>query len=316
MIGIGLIGLGRHGMRYVRHLLEPSPVARLVAVCRRDAQHGAAFAREHGLRFYPDFRGLIADRSVEAVIVVTPPALNKEICLESVRLGKPMLIEKPLAASGEAAAEMARAAESANVPLMTAQTLRFDSAVQALKVALPTVEPRRYLVLTHRIEPRPMLRDPADYGGRGVMLEIGIHLLDLIRFLTNEEVREVRCDTDVVGQPESCAWATLRTQSGFTCLVDVSRVAAGRLSRAEWVGEKGQLIADWSRHQFSTVTTGECRMAQPLLDVPTLVEALQAFVTALDDGKPMPISGWDGQRAVAIADACYRSAAEGRPIKL
>jgi predicted dehydrogenase len=315
MLGVGLIGLGRHGLRYVRHLRESSSPARLVSVCRRDQAQGMTFARQHGLRFYADFRELIADPMVEAVIVVTPPSLNKEICLESVRQGKPVMIEKPLATHGETALAMVQAAEAANVPLMTAHTLRFDSSVQALKAALSTVGPRRYLVLTNRVEPRAE-QDARGYGGRGVLLEIGIHLLDLVRFLTDEEVSEVRCETDVTGQPESHAWASLKTQRGFTCLLDVSRVAAGRVSRAEWLGEKGQLLAEWSEHRFSVISGTAGRTDHAVPDAPTLVAALRSFVTAVEEGRPVPITGRDGQRAVDLADACYRSAVEGRVIKL
>jgi predicted dehydrogenase len=315
MLSVGLIGLGRHGLRYARHLLEPSSPARLVAVCRRDQAQGTAFARQHGLRFYADFRELIADPGVQAVIVVTPPSLNRDICLESVRRGKPLMIEKPLATNGDTASEMVQAADAANVPLMTAHTLRFDSAVQALKAARSSVEPRRYLVLTNRTEPRGDL-DVRGYGGRGVLLEIGIHLLDLVRFLTEEEVSEVRCETDVTGQPESHAWARLKTQRGFTCLLDVSRVAAGRVSRAEWLGEKGQLLAEWSAHRFSVISGTAGRTDQAVPDAPTVVATLHSFVSAVEEGRPVPITGRDGQRAVALADACYRSAVEGRVIKL
>jgi predicted dehydrogenase len=313
LLGIGLIGMGRHGMRYAKHLLEPNPVARLVAVSRRDSAQGLRFAREHAVRFYDDFRQLIADPQVEAVIVVTPPALTKEICLEGIWARKPLLIEKPLALRGADAQAMAAAAERAHVPLMTAQTLRFDPVIQTLKNALPSVGSPRYLLLTNRIEPRPDLcRDPQDYGGRGVLLEIGIHLLDLVRFLTDEEVNEVRCDLDVAEGAESRAWVSLRTEGNFRCLLDVSRVSTGRISRAEWIGEKGQLTADWARHRFSRLT-GNDLDERTMPDTPTLVLVLQAFVHALQHGTPMPVSGWDGQRAVAIADACYESAATGRP---
>jgi predicted dehydrogenase len=316
LLGIGLIGLGRHGMRYAKHLLEPNPVARLVAVSRRDAAQGLRFAKEHSLRFYDDFRELIADPQVEAVVVVTPPALTKEICLEGIWARKPLLIEKPLALTGADAEAMAAAAERAHVPLMTAQTLRFDPVIQALKEALPTVGSPRYLLLTNRIEPRPDLwRDPRDYGGRGVLLEIGIHLLDLVRFLTDEEINEVRCELDVAEGAESRAWISLRTESNFRCLLDISRVSSGRVSRAEWIGEKGQLTADWARHRFSRLAGNDLE-EKTLPDTPTLVSLLQAFVHALQRRTPMPVSGWDGQRAVAIADACYASAATGRPVAL
>ena len=131
---------------------------------------------------------------------------------------------------------------------------RSDAALLALKARLSTVGPRQYLVLTNRVEPRPeVTRNPTDYAGRGVLLEIGIHQLDLIRFLTGEEVAEVRCEMDrsSAGSPESRALVSLRTTGHLPCLVDVSRVTSGRVSRAEWVGADGQMIADWVRHQVS-----------------------------------------------------------------
>lgn len=318
-IGIGLIGLGRHGMRYARHLLEPLPNARLVAVCRRNVAEGAAFAAGHALRFYQDYRELIADPGVQAVAVVTPPSLCRSICLEAIRAGKPLLIEKPLAPTGVEAREMVRAAESARVPLMTAQTLRFDLAVLALKAQLASVGRRQYLVLTNRVEPRPeIVQDPADYAGRGVLLEIGIHQLDLVRFLTGEEVAEVRCEMDraTPGMPESRAVVSLRTTGGLPCLVDVSRVTAGRMGRVEWVGAEGQVIADWVHHRLSRVTSRSVVDERTVEDRPTVVAALQAFANALERGMPLPVTGLDGQRAVEIADACYRSAAEGRPVSI
>src|SRR5256886_16910771 len=140
-------------MRYARHLLEPLPNARLVAVCRRNVEQGSTFAASHALRFYQDYRGLIADARVQAVVAVTPPSLSRPICLEAARARKPILIEKPLAPTGLEAREMVRAAESSGIPLMTAQTLRFDAALLALKSRLSTVGPRRHLVLTNGRNP-------------------------------------------------------------------------------------------------------------------------------------------------------------------
>jgi len=318
-IGIGLIGLGRHGMRYARHLLEPLPNARLVAVCRRTAAQGSVFAADHSVKFYQAHQDLIADSNVEAVVVVTPPSVARQICLDAVHARKPLLIEKPLAPTGAEAREMVRAAESSGTPLMTAQTLRFDSTLSALKAELACAGLRQYLVLTNRMEPRGELpHSPADYAGRGVLLEIGIHLLDLVRFLTGEEVIEVRCDMDSSApeRPESRALVSLRTTGGLPCIVDVSRVTAGRISRAEWVGKDGQLIADWVSHRLSRISSGNVRDEKTLEDRPTIVSTLRAFLDALGRGAPMPVTGLDGQRAVEIADACYQSAVTGQTVRV
>ncbi|HET8579579.1 MAG TPA: Gfo/Idh/MocA family oxidoreductase [Nitrospiraceae bacterium] len=318
-IGIGLIGLGRHGMRYARHLLEPLPNARLMAVCRRTAAQGSVFAAQHSVKFYQDYHDLIADSNVEAVVVVTPPSITRQICLDAVHARKPLLIEKPLAPTGVEAQEMVRAAASYGTPLMTAQTLRFESAILALKGELACVGTRQYLVLTNRIEPREELtQNPTDYAGRGVLLEIGIHLLDLVRFLTGEEVVEVWCDMDgsAPERPESRALISLWTSGGLPCIVDVSRVTAGRISRAEWVGKDGQLVADWVSHRLSRISSRNALDEKTLEDRPTIVATLQAFLDALERGAPMPITGLDGQRAVEIADACYQSAAIRQTVKV
>lgn len=312
-LGIGLIGLGRHGMRYARHLLEPLPKARLVAVCRRDIAAGRSFAEHHALRFYPDYQDLVADPAVQAIVVVTPPSLTRPICLEAVRARKPILIEKPLATSGPEADEMVRAAESSRVPLMTAQTLRFDGAIQALKAERGSVGTPRYLVLTMRAVPRPeVLREPADYAGRGVLLEVGVHLLDLVRFMTGEEVAQVRCELSGPGpgKPENLALVSLRTTSGLACVLEVSRVSAGRTGRLEWVGDHGQVSADWIGHRLSQLTSQAVK-EWSVPDRPTVVAVLEGFATALERGDPMPVTGLDGQRAVEVADACYRSAEQG-----
>lgn len=318
-LGIGLIGLGRHGMRYVRHLSDASLGARLVAVCRRDIERGRAVASQQGVKFFREYEELIADPLVGAVVVVTPPSLCLPICLAAVRAGKPLLIEKPLACTGADARAMVRAADAAGIPLMTAHTLRFDRAVLALKSQLAAAGARRYLVLTNRVEPRPeVLRVPEDYGGRGVLLEIGIHLLDLVRFLTGEEVAEVRCEVERPS-PKSAelrALASLRTTGGLPCIVDVSRMTGGRVSRAEWIGADGQLHADWVHHRVRKVSAGNVAAEQAVEDVPTVEEVLRAFVGALARGGPMPVTGLDGQRAVEIADACYESAASGCGVRL
>jgi predicted dehydrogenase len=318
-IGIGLIGLGRHGMRYVRHLREFESDARLAAVSRRDAARGAAFAVEHGVHFHHDYRELIADPAVDAVIVVTPPALTSSICMAAVHAKKPVLIEKPLACIGAVAKAMAQAAEIARVPLMTAQTLRFDSTIQALKGEVSKAGHARYLALTYRIERNTVAeKDPAEYGQRGILLEIGTHLFDLIRYLTGDEVVEVRCELDRLGREtaESRALVSLRTQGDLACILDVSRVSMGRVSRVDWIGEQVQINADWIQHRMRRLGP------QPLVDewsvspCHTVAETIRAFLTALKRGGPMPITGWDGYKAVAIADACYESAVTSRLVRL
>jgi predicted dehydrogenase len=317
-IGIGLIGLGRHGMRYAQHLQEFASDATLVAVSRRDPIQGATFAADHGCRFHHDYHALIADPNVDAIIVVTPPALTSSICMAAIQAKKPLLIEKPLACTGAVAKAMAEAAESGGVPLMTAHTLRFDTAIQALKTEVSKAGQAHYLALTYRLEQNTVMRkNRPDYEQHGILLEIGTHLFDLIRFLTGEEIAEVRCELDRgLENAESRALVSLRTRGNLPCIIDVSRVSTGRVSRVEWIGSQAHISADWVQHRLCRIDREQRVDEWSVPPCHTVVETIRAFLTALRRGGPMPITGWDGYKAVAIADACYESAARGGVVRV
>jgi len=316
---IGLIGLGRHGMRYAQHMRELAPRATLVAVCRRDALQGAAFADTHGLRFHNDFRALIADPHVDAVVVVTPPSLTSVICGEAIRANKPLLIEKPLAMSGAVARTMAEAAESARVPLMTAQTLRFDSTIQALAGTISKADTCRHVALTYHLELASTAREESvEAIGRDMLYQIGTHLFDLIRFLTHDEIAEVRCDMDLAGQgaADSRAIVSLQTTRNVSCLLDVARIGTQRVSRIEWTGEQVQISADWVHRRLRRIGPPAGTHEWTVPPCHTVIETIRAFIGALEQGDPMPITGWDGYHAVAIADACAASATTGKTVQV
>ena len=316
-VGLGVIGMGRHGSRYVKHLLEGVPGCHLAAVSRRDEASGRAFGERQSVPFFADWRELVTRPEVEAVVAVTPPGLNREICLAAARAGKPMLIEKPLSLTVAEGREMVGAARTAGVVLMTAQTLRFTPVLERLRATLPLIGPLEYFCLVMRAErpPHHWLDDPAQAGG-GVLLEIGIHLLDLICYLTGEEAVEAagemlqRHTTRV----EDLAQVRFRLASGLPCYVEVSRVSGGRVCRVEAVGQAGQLIADVDRSLLTRTEGRTIVAAESVPDRPTVVMVLEAFARSLLAGTPAPVSGEDGLRAVAMAEACYRAVREGRPV--
>ncbi|MEP7150418.1 MAG: Gfo/Idh/MocA family oxidoreductase [Nitrospira sp.] len=312
-LGIGLIGLGRHGSRYAKHILADLPDARLVAVSRRRS------GEEHGLTSAPavpcylDYHELIADPHVEAVVVVTPPALNPDICLSVARAKKALLVEKPLAITADDARAIARAAGQAGQVMMTAQTLRFDAAVVALRARQAQVGALQYLSVVSRMEPHGISEGIRGFGGRGCLLETGIHLLDLVRVLTGDEVHAVSCDMDLVPPhgAERRIVGRLTTNRGLVCVLDVSRVSSGRIGRIELIGAEGQLSADWCGQRLMQVSARHGADEWPTVADPTVLGTLRAFVRSVREGLPPPVTIEDGKRAVEIAEACYASAQQG-----
>ena len=312
-IGVGLIGVGRHGMRYARHIVQDIPTASLRAVCRQHPEQGFDLPGASSVNVYKEPQSLIADPMVDVVIVVTPPIFSLDICRVAVQARKPLLIEKPLATTAVDARAMVVLAREAEVPLMTAQTLRFDNTIQRMRTLRHSIGRSERLDLISRIETKKRAPDHADgYGRRGAVLEIGVHMLDLVRYVTGEEVSEVRCTMDVLpsAAPETSASVDLTTGGGTACRIEIARVPAGRVGRAAWSGSQGRLEADWGKGRLRCCDeTGTKNLDLP--PAQTVLATLTAFLQAVINNSPMPITGEDGCRAVEIAEACYQSAQAG-----
>lgn len=319
-IRFGLIGLGIHGQRYARHIMQDIHGAELYAVCRQDPAQGEAFARTHNVRYYREYLDLLSDPQVDAVVVVTPPALHERICTTAVLAGKPVLVEKPLAHNTREGINIVEAVARSGTVLMVSQTLRFNSVVRTLEHHLDELGPIHTISINQRLEPSEReWSDNFAAAGGGVILHTGVHIFDLVRFFSGDEVRRVYCETDRImyEELEDSFVATLRLRkSKIRCVVDAARYTEGRSGRIELVGERGQLVGDHV-HGYGLLIRGR----QPVpLDVPaavnTVEESLKAFVqTLLHDEEP-PISAVDGLLTLEIAEACYHSASSGASVEL
>ncbi len=304
-LGIGLAGLGVHGQRYAAHLLAGDvPRAHLAAVHRRRADEGRAWARAHGVTHHESLDDLIEDPRVDAVVAVLPPSLHPGAVVSARRAGLPVLVEKPLARNAPEARRVVDECAGAGPPAMVAQTLRFDSVVATVKRELPGIGPLHLAAVNHRFEPsgRPWLDDP-DEGG--LLLNTGVHGVDLLRFLTGAEITEVRAlgRSVVLRRVRDLFAAVMRLEpGGILATLDNSRATSARTGGIELVGERGQLIAD---HVHGTIVRIEGRKMtriQAPEPVPTVREALRAFVDAVLDGEPVPIPLSEGLAAVEAVE--------------
>jgi predicted dehydrogenase len=314
-IPVALVGAGKHGARYLRHIVEDAREFELRVLCRRDEQAGREQAQRVGARFVGDFHEAARAADVEAVIAVVPPTLNAEICVAAARAGKALLVEKPLAVTTAEGLEIRRAVQSAAVPAMMAHTLRFNSVVRAARDAAQRLGPIHQVCLSQRFEPSRLdwIDDPRRSGG-GNVLHTGVHSFDLLRFFTARDALAV------------CARVsrlfTARTEDNFVALfgfdgpllgaVAGSRATASRSGAIEIVAERGQIVAD---HVGGSAVRIVGTRREPLaVDPPvhTVVETLRAFAALLRGARPAPITLDDGLWAVAMAQACYRSAESQR----
>jgi predicted dehydrogenase len=307
---IGLIGLGKHGLRYARHITGDLPDLTLAAIARRDAGRLDA-ARAFGADGFTDYRAMITAGGVDALIAVVPPTLHLDIVRAAAAADLPLLLEKPAAPTLTDGRAMLAVLRQHPIPVMVAQTLRYNVVVRAMLAALPRIGTVHSLTFTQRFEPSPLdwLDDPVVSGG-GMTLHTGVHAFDLCRRLSGLEVDRVTCQMQAIRtrNTEDNFAATLELGAGAALATVVcSRVAGGRNGHVEVSGEHGTLIGDHVLGGAALVTGTTVETLPVGTALPTVREVVRDFVTALRAGEAPPIPLDEGLRAIAVVDACYAS---------
>ena len=315
---VGIIGTGTHGTRYARHVTRDVDDIQLAAISRRSAS-GRAQAANWGCRWYGDWRDLVADRAIDAVIAAATPDLNVDIAGACVAAGRPLLIEKPLAVDFTRARRIVDLFAEARIPLTVGQTLRYNPVILNLKRHLPRVGELYFFSATHRLEPstHSWLADPAVAGG-GVILHTAVHLFDALRFITGRECIRVRATMGSVHNPhlEDRFAALIEMQGDLSGTADASKIGASRSGRYEFVGRQGQLQGDQIHGRLDFIDGADLHPLGRFEAANTLVPLLRDWRDLLLHGSANPIPGAEGAAAVRICDACRESAAADRWVTL
>ena len=316
---IGLAGLGLHGQRYAKHLLQGDVEgACLTAVSRADEAAGRAFADQHGLAYVQDPHELATTPQVDAVVLVLPPHLHPPVSESCLRAGRPVLVEKPMAPDAASGRAVAAAAESSGTPLMVGQTLRFDAVVRRLRAERESIGRLRMMTLNQRFEPshRSWIDAP---GSGGLIINTGVHGFDLLRHLSGAEPVSIAAEVGRgrTKRTEDELVAILRFEpGGLLAVLDNARSTDSRSGRIELVGDDGQLWGDHVHRTFDRCVGTSLEHLGPIARNPTVPATLQAFVDSLRNETPPPIGVADGLATARMIEATTRSATERRTVLL
>src|SRR5262245_40478626 len=311
MMQVGLIGLGVHGRRYAKHLAEGVPGVRLVAVCRRHRGECERAAQELGVTGYDTAEALIDDPEVHAVLIVTPPPTHLPLMRLAIDRGKPVLVEKPLTQTLAEAVEAQSLVARSGVPLFLAHTLRYNPALLMARRELRRIGPVHSVTASQRLPHAALQWQNTDsMSPLGSILNTGVHLYDLVRWLLGVEFESVYCQARRVENPfhEDLfkLQASLQSHEAFVSL-EVAKCTASRSSNLEIVGANGQLWVDYHVDAVTLVQGNERTVLRAANPEPTLPHVLSDFAHHLEHGEPMPITVHDGVRTLEVVEACYRS---------
>ncbi len=311
LVGYGLRGrqwlaaCGRRWDARVVGAVDPAPAA-------------LEAARQRGLDAWSTLAEGLEGGRFDGAIVASPPLEHPEQAIACLRSGLPVLVEKPLALSLEAAARVAQEAAATGVPVTVGQNFRFLRRERAIRRALELdvgrvlggsiVSARSAAVAMPHLASIP----------HGPLWDIGVHHLDAVRVRLGTPPEEVAMTVRRLGRTSENRLRfelTLAWRDGPVILYQHSEGAPGYY-HAEWIeGERRSILVD--DQDVSVLFPSQRPHAVRVPRHPAPEQAvLDAFVDSIETGESPLLGAEDNLLTVAILEAAVRSESSGRPVSL
>jgi UDP-N-acetylglucosamine 3-dehydrogenase len=301
---IGVIGVGTMGANHARVLAGLSET-KLVGVADPDRGQRDLVTRVLGCAAVNDLEALLA-LGVDAVTIAAPTHLHHQIALTCIARGIHVLVEKPIASTVEEGRDIIAAARKAGVTLMVGHVERFNPAVTAIKNAIKG-EDILSIAIT-RVGPFP-----PRMSNVGVVIDLAVHDIDLIRWFTDSDIVEVQPQlSSAVAEREDIALLQFRTKSGVLAHINTNWLTPFKArnvtvaTRGKYV--MGDLLTRQVTECFGFQPDGAYSMRHVSVghDEPLRAELI-AFVDSVRTGKAPAVSGEEGVDALEIATRCLES---------
>src|SRR5882672_987302 len=288
---VGVVGAGVMGSNHAR-VLAGLPGVLLVGVVDPLPAHRTRATELTDCRTFASLDELLAE-GVQAVTIAAPTHLHHEIALAAIARKIHVLVEKPIASTVEEGREIVDAAERAGVTLMVGHVERFNPAVAAIKQAI-SGEDILSIAIT-RVGPFP-----PRMSNVGVVIDLAVHDIDLIRWFTESDIVEVQPQlSSAVAEREDIALLQFRTASGVLAHINTNWLTPFK-ARTVHVATKGKyVIGDLLTRQVT-----ECYGFQPdgsysmrhlsVGHAEPLRAELTAFVNAVREDRKPPVTGEEG----------------------
>ncbi|SEN44882.1 glucose-fructose oxidoreductase [Sphingomonas gellani] len=334
-LGYAIVGLGYYGLGVIIPQFKNCEHSRLAAVVSGDPAKAKKVAAEHGLPArsiysYANFDTIRDNPDVDIVYVCLPNGLHAEYTIRAARAGKHVLCEKPMAVSVAECEAMIGACKRANRKLMIGYRCHFEpNNLEAMRIARSGGVGRiRYVRSEHGF----VQGDPSAWrlkralSGGGSLMDMGIYSLQAARYMTGEEPIAVtarestdRKDPRFKEVEDMIDW-TLEFPSG--ALGGCLSMYSANQNRILLMGDKGRVeLEPATRYDGNRIWTGKDGREQEVTPPPgpgktQFAAQLDHLSTCAVSGREPIVSGEEGLRDMRIVEAIYRSAREGRTIRL
>lgn len=340
-LGVGIIGLRHLHPRDYVPLFEQVEETQLVAVAEQDRVLLKAFTEDVDVEGYTDWTELLRREDIHLIALFLPHSECPGVAVQAAQMGKHILVEKPMAASAEGARRMVKAAQTHGVKLTTPYVWRYHPVSREIKRLIQEGVLGDLIACEGRCAAgrsdrylhgnAPWMVHKAQSGG-GPMLNLGVHWIDLFRWLLQDEVVRVSGEishTTPGIDIEDNAFALLRFSQGAVATLDISysvppAYPRGRDLYISLRGTRG--IVSWSpawgdeADELLLCTDAPGYETAPLRRIALRSESVRGYsgvmglqfmgdlAASILNDQPPPIPGEEGVRNLEIVEAIYRAA--------
>jgi len=343
IIGAGLIGRKR------AEVISAEKSDEIILICDIDIKKAQVLTDLFGGNPASDWRSVVNDPRIEAVIVATPNIFLKDISVAALENGKHVLCEKPLGRNAEEAEAIWLKAKERGLILKTGFNHRFHPAIRAAKKVADYggIGKIHFMRAVYGHGGRPGYekewRANREICGGGELLDQGVHVIDLFRWFIGE-FEEAYGRIATYSWPmevEDNAFALFWAADGRTAQMHTSWTQWKNRFLLEVIGEKGYLVVDGLGGSYGTerlfIGKRKIRAAESIGPTPAIQyaggapdeeilefpgpdiswrEEMKEFASAIMENREPIGSGYDGLMANRLIGAVYESARRNVPVRL
>ena len=303
---VGVVGAGVMGSNHAR-VLAGLPGIDLAGVVDPLEAHRIRVSQFTDCPTFDTLEQLLG-QGVDAVTIAAPTHLHHEIALACIARNIHVMVEKPIASSVQEGRDIVDAARRAGLTLMVGHVERFNPAVAAIKQAL-TGEDILSIAIT-RVGPFP-----PRMSNVGVVIDLAVHDIDLIRWFTESDIVEVQPQlSSAVAEREDIALLQFRTASGVLAHINTNWLTPFKArnvtvaTRGKYV--MGDLLTRQVTECFGFKPDGSYSMRHlPGGHDEPLRAELIAFLHAVRSGTVPAVTGDEGVASLEIATRCLETSA-------
>jgi predicted dehydrogenase len=334
MIRVGVIGYGYWGPNLVRNFNEASASSVVMVSDLRTERLNKVRARYPLVKTTPDYRHLIADTSIDAIIIATPLSTHFDLALQALQAGKHVLVEKPFTEKSEQAMRLIDEASRRNRVLMVDHTFVYTGAVRKMReLVVSGGLGDIYYYDSVRVNLGLFQHDAS------VIWDLAVHDLSIMDYILNLQPAAVSATGmgHIPGEPEDVAYLTLFFDGHLIGHIHVNWLAPVKVRRT-LIGASCKMIVyddlepsekvkvydkgitldngEEKYQMFVGYRTGD--MWAPQLDI---TEALRTeidhFLHCIEQGEHPITGGEAGLRVVRLLEASTQSVThQGRPVEI